>query len=239
MAGLPREVIKWLQSLDLTFAVKNTKWDFSNGFLVAEIFSWYFPQDIYMHSYSNGTSLQSKMGNWTRLQRFIEKQKLCIPTDLIDGTIHCKEGAAQVLIETIYALLTNRSLQKLQREGSSSSSGSAARFTDWSYQATLPMHARSTASTAIKNNLRLTEFLTDPSISLGQTKAQSVIQDHIRLRSQEKLESPERFDIRPTLPQLSPSPRPARMVSTRSTGVSTPVKQADAVNPPTGGADWV
>lgn len=42
--------------------------DFSNGYLVAEIFSWYFPQDIYMHSYSNGTSLKSKMGNWTRLK---------------------------------------------------------------------------------------------------------------------------------------------------------------------------
>lgn len=43
--------------------------DFSNGYLVAEIFSWYFPQEIEMHSYDNGTSLPSRQGNWNQLQR--------------------------------------------------------------------------------------------------------------------------------------------------------------------------
>ena len=34
-------------------------------------------------------------------------------------------------------------------------------YTDYAYQVQLPMHARSTATKAIKNNLRLTEVLAD------------------------------------------------------------------------------
>ena len=45
----------------------NTSRDMTNGYLVAEIFSWYFPQEIEMHMYNNGVSLDSKLRNWSLL----------------------------------------------------------------------------------------------------------------------------------------------------------------------------
>jgi hypothetical protein len=94
MSGLSRTVLKWIQGLDLTYPVNNPKWfkfslilnilylnlinyimniyfqrDFCNGFLIAEIFSWYFPNDIRLNSFNTGLSLDSKMTNWSMIKK--------------------------------------------------------------------------------------------------------------------------------------------------------------------------
>lgn len=192
MSGLPRTVIKWLQSLDLTFPVKNPKWDFSNGFLVAEIFSWYYPNEIQMFSFNNGQSLQSKMLNWSVLKKFIVTKNLNISLDIIDATMHSKDGAALSLIENIYQVLTNRPIQKAALNYDSE-------FSDWPYQQQLPLHARATAAQSIRNNFKNTEFQTDPSKHFMYHKIESIINDHIEHRKVERTEDPKRFNKKVTI----------------------------------------
>ncbi|XP_048365914.1 spermatogenesis-associated protein 4 isoform X2 [Sphaerodactylus townsendi] len=170
--GLPRAVLRWLQSLDLTVSPRPFRRDFSNGYLIAEIFSWYYPEDIQMHSFQNGTSLAAKLSNWSQLGKFFAKRNLKPIRELIDGTIHCKPGAAEIFVQDIYTMLTNRRL---------------------------PMVARSTASTAIKANIKLTEIMVEPNINKNRQKVNAIINLHLQRRQLEREQYPERFNIKPTL----------------------------------------
>uniref|UniRef100_A0A4W4ENZ4 Spermatogenesis-associated protein 4 n=1 Tax=Electrophorus electricus TaxID=8005 RepID=A0A4W4ENZ4_ELEEL len=189
--ALPREMLKWLQSLHLSFSPKNVRRDFSNGYLIAEIFSWYYPEAFSMHSYDNGTSLVAKQNNWAQTERVLVKQHVSLRKEAIEGTIHCKPGAAESLLQEIHTLLTNRSIKTVQEV--------APDFTDQRYQEQLPMVARATASRAIKNNLCLSEEMAEPNITTNQQKIQAIIQRHIRHRREERMQDPKRFNARLTL----------------------------------------
>ncbi|KAM8939448.1 spermatogenesis-associated protein 4 [Pelodytes ibericus] len=189
--GVPREVLRWLQSLDLSFSPKNFRRDFSNGYIAAEIFYWYFPEDIQLHSYGNGTSLATKLSNWSQLEKFFMKRDLNIPKELLDGTVHCKPGAAELLLQQIYVMLTNKRIKTVQ--------DNEVDFTDWHYQEKLPMVARSTATKAVKSNIKLTEVLAEPDLAVNKQKVQALMELHEYQRLQERIIDPKRFNVKPTL----------------------------------------
>ncbi|KAK3536150.1 hypothetical protein QTP70_031317 [Hemibagrus guttatus] len=81
-SGLPREVWKWLQSLELAVSPRNIRRDFCNGCLVAEIFSWYFPEDFSLHSYHNGVSLGTKQSNWTQIEKVLVKRRISLMKEI-------------------------------------------------------------------------------------------------------------------------------------------------------------
>ncbi|XP_070613580.1 spermatogenesis-associated protein 4 isoform X2 [Erythrolamprus reginae] len=193
--GLPLIVLRWLQSLDLTFSPKNFRRDFSNGYLIAEIFSRYFPEDIHMNSFLNGTSLRVKLINWEILEKFFRKRNLKTTRELIDGTIHFKPGAAEMFVQDIYTMLTNSCIKHIQDE--------EIDFTDRIYQDSLPLVARSTASSAIKNNIGLTEIMAEPDVFKNKQKINAILDIHRQRRLMEREQHPSRFGIKPTLGQLA------------------------------------
>ncbi|XP_075716348.1 spermatogenesis-associated protein 4 [Rhinoderma darwinii] len=189
--GVPREVLKWLQSLDLSFCPKNFRRDLSNGYTTAEIFYWYYPDDIQMHSFDNGTSLATKLGNWSQLEKFFMKRKLNVSKELIDGTIHCKPGAAEILVQEIYVMLTHKRVKTIQ--------DNEVDFTDRHYQDGLPMVARSTATKAVKSNIALSEILAEPDIDVNKQKVQAVINLHVQQRQIDRFADPKRFNVKASL----------------------------------------
>ncbi|XP_037635397.1 spermatogenesis-associated protein 4 [Sebastes umbrosus] len=193
--GLPREVVKWLQSLDLSFYPKNVCRDFSNGYLVAEILSRYYPTYFPVRSYDKGTSLSAKQTNWSQIERSLQKQHLHLMKEVIDGSIHCKPGAAELLVQEVYTMLTNQSIRHVQ--------GPESDFTDQEYQELLPTLARSTASRAIKNNLRMTEIMAEPDISTIQKKARVILHRHLEHKAAERVLNPGRFEVKANLGRLA------------------------------------
>jgi hypothetical protein len=64
MTGFAREVLKWLQSMDLGVPIKHPRRDFANGYLIAVIFSRYYPGELRPWSLYTGNSESLKLNNW-------------------------------------------------------------------------------------------------------------------------------------------------------------------------------
>eukprot|EP00291_Cryptomonas_curvata_P001782 CAMPEP_0172187748 /NCGR_PEP_ID=MMETSP1050-20130122/21515_1 /TAXON_ID=233186 /ORGANISM="Cryptomonas curvata, Strain CCAP979/52" /LENGTH=188 /DNA_ID=CAMNT_0012862115 /DNA_START=17 /DNA_END=579 /DNA_ORIENTATION=+ len=179
ISGLSRDVLKWLQSLDLSYSVKNVKRDFANGFLVAEIFSRYFPHEVQMHSFDNGTSLQKKLANWELLEKFFVKKRVPITRTMMDNVLHCKDNAAIPMLETIYTCLTSKKVQSVRPNNDDE---------------LIPPFARPTASFVLKENLRDSELAT--TLADGNTskdRAAQLLEEHNQTLRNEKVQEPGRF----------------------------------------------
>eukprot|EP00933_Yihiella_yeosuensis_P016990 TRINITY_DN14331_c0_g5_i1.p1 TRINITY_DN14331_c0_g5~~TRINITY_DN14331_c0_g5_i1.p1 ORF type:complete len:848 (+),score=176.39 TRINITY_DN14331_c0_g5_i1:57-2600(+) len=113
-APLPREIIKWLQSLDLSFSVKNPKRDLCNGFLVAEIMNRYYPKDVDILTYENGARLECKVDNWEQLYKCFQKQNFGMTKPDFDPVIHCAPHAAEGFLFKLYNCLTKRTVKLMQ-----------------------------------------------------------------------------------------------------------------------------
>ena len=122
--SLPREVIKWIQSLDLTYSIRNVKKDFNNGFLVAQILSRYYPitnnieqnkKAVQMHQISNGFSMATRKDNWDQINKFISKiTEITTSINDLDTFIKNENGEILLFIISLYQELTKRRIPLLE-----------------------------------------------------------------------------------------------------------------------------
>ena len=155
----PREVLKWIQELDLTFSVKNPTRDLANGFTFAEIISRYFSEDVSLHSFDPGISLRARQDNWDQLVKISARRGIaCIAQDKVYDIIHYKGTAAIDMLAELFRFLTSRDKPVLPV----------------AQTVAVPTYARPTASSRIR----------DPSIErtvddeVRKSKTAEVIQSH-------------------------------------------------------------
>jgi hypothetical protein len=66
---LPRDVIQWLDGLDLSYSVRNPKMDLANGFSIAEILTRKYPNDLSILTFYNAQAKDKKYNNWEQLKK--------------------------------------------------------------------------------------------------------------------------------------------------------------------------
>ena len=172
MSGLSREVLKWIQGLDLSYSVRNVRRDFSNGFMFAEILSRYYPHDIEMHSFDNGCNVSTKQDNWSQLKKFFSKIEFEFTEAEIKNIIKCdpKSQSVKLLINRLYQAITSKKLRTPPQLNESK---------------LVPPYAFSTASKTVTENFRGKDIKTS---DIDSTKAQAreLISAHQQLQMQQK-----------------------------------------------------
>ncbi|CEL97882.1 unnamed protein product [Vitrella brassicaformis CCMP3155] len=202
---MERELYRWLQSLDLSYSVKNVRRDFSNGFLVAEIFSRYYPQDVTLHSYDNASKLAAKNNNWEQLYKFFRRKNIPLNKSDFEPVIYSAPGAAIMLLNKIYNFLTKRAADRFQAEDIigktlqdplllATANLRGAPVTDEQ-----PLYAKPTASTLLRdaeiNRIEDKEKMT--------ARAEQVLQAHNENLSYERSNERMLQSMRPRIQQLA------------------------------------
>ncbi|KAG3012473.1 hypothetical protein PC128_g16820 [Phytophthora cactorum] len=198
---LNRELLRWIQSLDLAYSIKNVKRDFANGFLVAEILSRYYDKDISMHSYDNGIGMKVRKDNWDQLVkifgRFADLELLTNKSD-IDAIVHCQNGAAVAFLTKLYQCLTKRTIQptavaQLPTSGNVAAPISIAKSLDTVEE--IPPYAKPTNSAFIRDKMREPEIAEMRDQTQLNRKVRDIHSQHEETQQLERLmtDTPDRY----------------------------------------------
>jgi len=197
----PREVLKWLQALELSKPIKNIKREFCSGLIVSEIFNRYqpkaFPSYIFPGCLVDSTSSKAIFYNWVSLFEVIAKEKMKLPWCLVRGTMYQRDGAAELLVCKLYTMFTKRKLEFLEKMDLDN-----IEFSDKEYQDQLPLYCKTTGVCSIIRNMSLKEMSLQTH-DQNVEQIQKILRNHFENLKEDRLNHPKRFNVKPTVGELT------------------------------------
>ncbi|KAG5481186.1 hypothetical protein CUR178_06418 [Leishmania enriettii] len=109
---MQREVIKWVQSLDLSATIQNPKRDLATGHLAAEIVAHYSGKKFLdLHRLPSGVAAATKRDVWSQVYRALQQLSCTTVTQpLIDAVLRREPNAALTVLECLYEHFTRHTL---------------------------------------------------------------------------------------------------------------------------------
>ncbi|KAK7194600.1 hypothetical protein NESM_000378400 [Novymonas esmeraldas] len=105
--ALPREIVAWLQSLQLSSSVTYPRRDLASGYVVAHICARYWP-NVPLHSFENKSSAASKQGNWFVLHKVMRKHGVEVSKSMVHGMMSGAGDYAEAFLQQLYTALTGK-----------------------------------------------------------------------------------------------------------------------------------
>ena len=144
--SLPREIQKWLQSLDLSYSIKNFRRDLANGFTFAEILSRHPEYKVDMRNFNTGNSEESRAANWKMIKKLLKiYNQLPFNADIIDKCINKAPNQGFDTLVNLYKYLTHKEEVYIIRKIDETD-----KFKQYDLQ--MPKYMRPTANNILKDN---------------------------------------------------------------------------------------
>jgi hypothetical protein len=104
-----QELYQWVDEIPLSRPKRNITRDFSDGVLVAEIVSFFFPKLVELHNYSPANSSKQKLYNWTTLQsKVFKKLKFKLSDADRSDIVKCRPGVVEKMLVELRGKIERR-----------------------------------------------------------------------------------------------------------------------------------
>lgn len=123
-----RSIYAWIDAIPLSRPKRNMARDFSDGCMFAEVVAAYFPDIVELHNYSPASNTQQKIYNFETLnQKVLKKFNYQIPRPTIESLVVCKQGVAEIVLNSLQFKMAKYRERKTKKSSSSPQSVMSSR----------------------------------------------------------------------------------------------------------------